>query len=141
MDEPTPSLEELEKQTFIDKEMIEDILIPGFSQAFRRGFDEDESIMIPSYVCRLPTGMETGTYLALDFGGTHLRVAAVTLLGDGKTDIEQKQYVIHEKLKTGTSESLFDWIADCTKNLLDKASIKSFEKNMHMGVTFGFPFK
>src|SRR5438045_3600160 len=141
MDEPTPSLDELEKQTFIDKGMIEDIIIPGFSRAYRHGFDEYESTMIPSYVSRLPTGMETGTYLALDLGGTHLRIAAVTLLGDGKSDIEQKQYVVPEKLKTGTAESLFDWIADGTKNLLDKASIKAFEKEMHMGVTFSFPIK
>jgi hexokinase len=140
MDEHAPSLEELERQTLIDEELIENILIPGFSLEYRRGFDENESIMIPSYVCRLPTGMETGTYLALDFGGTHLRVAAVTLLGDGKTDIEQKQHLIPEKLKTGTAESLFDWVADGTKNLLDKA-IKTFEKEMHMGVTFSFPIK
>jgi len=139
MDEPTPSLEELEKQTFITKEMIEDTIIPGFSRAYRHGFDEDESTMLPSYVCRLPTGMETGTYLALDFGGTNLRVAAVTLVGDGKTEIEQKQYIIPEELKSVPVETLFDWTADCTKELLTK--IKSLEKDMYMGVAFSFPIK
>jgi hexokinase len=139
MDEQTPSLEELEKQTFITKEFMEDTIIPGFSRAFRYGFDKDESTMIPSYICRLPTGMETGIYLALDLGGTNLRVAAVTLIGDGKTDIEQKQFVIPEELKTVPVETLFDWVADCTKDLLTK--IKSFEREMYMGVSFSFPIK
>lgn len=139
MDEPTQSLEELEKQTFISKEMIEDTIIPGFSRAYRYGFDEGESTMIPSYVCRLPTGMETGTYLAMDFGGTNLRVAAVTLLGDGKSEIEQKNYIIPEELKTGSVDLLFDWVADCTKELLIK--IKSVEVDMFMGVSFSFPIK
>ncbi|CAB4398365.1 hypothetical protein RhiirA5_52659 [Rhizophagus irregularis] len=139
MDEPTPSLEELEEQTFITKEYIEEKIIPGFTDAYRHGFDEDESTMIPSYVCRLPTGMETGTYLSLDLGGTNLRVAAVTLVGDGKTDIEQKQFVIPEELKTVPVETLFDWVADCAKDLLIK--IKSLEKEMYMGVSFSFPIK
>src|SRR5271156_3840934 len=125
MDEQTPSLDVLEKQTFIEKKKIEKTIIPGLSQAYRNGFDKDESTMIPSYVCRLPTGMETGTYLALDLGGTNFRIATVTLLGDGKTDVEQKQYIIPEELKTGTVESLFDWVADSTKGLFNKSSTKT----------------
>ncbi|CAI2164122.1 11438_t:CDS:2 [Funneliformis geosporum] len=142
MNEPALSLAELEKQTVFGKRELEDI-INGFLRSFRHGLDKDENTMIPSFVCRLPTGMETGTYLALDMGGTNLRVAAVTLLGDGKTDIEQKQYLIPEELKTGDAESLFNWIADGTKNLLDSAGIKAkyADKEMYMGVTFSFPIK
>ena len=32
--------------------------------------------MLPSYI-GLPTGKETGEYLALDFGGTNLRVVLI----------------------------------------------------------------
>jgi len=139
MNEPAPSLSELEKQTVLE---LEDI-INGFLLAFRHGLDKDETTMIPSYVCRLPTGSETGTYLALDVGGTNLRVAVVTLLGDGKTYIEQKQYLIPEELKTGTVDSFVDWIADGTKSFLDTVAVKAkiAEKDMYMGVTFSFPIK
>ncbi|CAG8690568.1 12397_t:CDS:2, partial [Funneliformis caledonium] len=142
MDEPTPSLVELEKQTAFGKRELEEIL-NGFSRSFRHGLDKDENTMIPSFVCRLPTGTETGTYLALDLGGTNLRVAAVTLLGDGKTEIEHKQYPIPEELKNGDAESFFNWIADGTKSLLDLPGVKAkiADKELYMGVTFSFPIK
>jgi hexokinase len=39
---------------------------------------------LPSYVTRLPNGHEQGTFLALDLGGTNLRVCEVVLEGNGK---------------------------------------------------------
>ena len=44
--------------------------------------------MLPGFVGR-PCGEETGRYLALDFGGTNLRVALVELCGGGRTRIEK----------------------------------------------------
>ena len=44
--------------------------------------------MLPGFVGR-PSGEETGRYLALDFGGTNVRVAAVELCGGGRTRIEK----------------------------------------------------
>ena len=38
--------------------------------------------MLKSYV-GLPSGKETGEYLALDFGGTNVRVSLIRLDGDG----------------------------------------------------------
>ncbi|RKP05132.1 hexokinase, partial [Thamnocephalis sphaerospora] len=35
--------------------------------------------MIPAYVVGRPTGEEKGTYLALDLGGTNLRVCSIQL--------------------------------------------------------------
>lgn len=46
--------------------------------------------MIPSYVQHIPSGSEKGTYLALDLGGTNLRVCEVTLLGDHKWTMKQQ---------------------------------------------------
>ena len=42
--------------------------------------------MLKSYV-GLPTGKETGEYLALDFGGTNVRVLRIRLEGEGKFEI------------------------------------------------------
>ncbi|EDN03157.1 conserved hypothetical protein [Histoplasma mississippiense (nom. inval.)] len=39
---------------------------------------------LPTPVTRLPTGQETGKYLAIDVGGTNFRVAFIELLGESK---------------------------------------------------------
>ena len=39
--------------------------------------------MIPSYVTALPSGNETGSFWAIDMGGSNLRVLETILLGGG----------------------------------------------------------
>ena len=51
--------------------------------------DQSSLRMLKSYV-GLPTGKETGEYLALDFGGTNLRVLRIKLLGEGKFEVLKK---------------------------------------------------
>ncbi|KAF0462447.1 actin-like ATPase domain-containing protein [Gigaspora margarita] len=143
MDEPALTLSALEKQMVFDRDKLQSI-IDGFIVAYHHGLTNDDTTMIPSYVSRLPTGAETGTYLSLDLGGTNLRVAAVTLLGDGKADIEQKKYVIPAELKVGHVEKLLDWVALGVKELLGCLGIQVEiinEKEMYMGVTFSFPIR
>ncbi|CAG8464389.1 1253_t:CDS:2 [Acaulospora colombiana] len=145
MDEPIPTLSELVQQTTIEDSKLQG-MIDDFLESFHYGLANDDSTMIPSYVSRLPTGKETGTYLSLDLGGMNLRVASVTLLGDGKTEIEQKAYVIPDELKVGPVEKLFDWIAlgikELQETLLTTAKGANDNKEeMPMGVTFSFPIR
>ena len=49
--------------------------------------------MLKSYI-GLPTGNETGEYLALDFGGTNLRVLRILLEGQGKYKILKKMKMV-----------------------------------------------
>ena len=49
--------------------------------------------MVKSYL-GLPTGDETGTYLALDFGGTNIRVSRIRLLGKHCFIVEKKSPVL-----------------------------------------------
>ncbi|KAK9700428.1 hypothetical protein K7432_012192 [Basidiobolus ranarum] len=93
---------------------------------------------IPSYVTSLPTGKETGTYLAIDLGGTNLRTAAVTLLGNGQVGVNMRKYPISTEIRQGEGAKLFDWIADCTAELLQDTTINVGTANLHMGVTFSF---
>ncbi|ORX91333.1 actin-like ATPase domain-containing protein [Basidiobolus meristosporus CBS 931.73] len=93
---------------------------------------------IPSFVTSLPTGKETGTYLAIDLGGTNLRTAAVTLLGDGQVGVNMRKYAISTDIREGEGTKLFDWIADCTAELLQDTTINVGTANLHMGVTFSF---
>ncbi|KAI3636555.1 hypothetical protein MIR68_005409 [Amoeboaphelidium protococcarum] len=96
---------------------------------------------LPSFVTKLPAGMETGTYLALDLGGTNLRVCEVALEGSGKFRLRQKKYVLSDEYKVSDSDALFGYIADCTKEFLDENMIKpnADGQPLLLGFTFSFP--
>lgn len=74
--------------------------------------------MIPTFVFGWPTGDERGDYLAVDLGGTNLRVCLVTLSGGGKFVITQTKYRLAEEMKHGTAEDLFDFCARSVANVL-----------------------
>lgn len=48
--------------------------------------------MIPSWVVEYPTGKESGDFLAIDLGGTNLRVVLIKLGGDRTFDSTQSKY-------------------------------------------------
>lgn len=97
--------------------------------------------MLKSYV-GLPTGKETGEYLALDFGGTNLRVLRIKLLGEGKFEVLKK---VAKPLKVegvydfigadSTAEEMFDFIAE----LVDEAVEGDHTTKYLLGHTFSFP--
>ena len=62
--------------------------------------------MLPAYVFGWPTGKEKGPYLALDLGGTNLRVCHVELEGDGKFEITQTMYRLTEEQKQEDGQKL-----------------------------------
>lgn len=87
-----------------------------------------------------PTGNETGTYLALDMGGTNLRVCEITLAEEkGEFDIIQSKYKMPEELKTGESEDLWEYIADCIQQFVEYHHEDEQIDKLHMGFTFSFP--
>lgn len=47
------------------------------------------------------------TFLALDLGGTNLRVCEVTLEGNHKFTLRQQKYKVSTELKTGEATVLF----------------------------------
>lgn len=52
------------------------------------------------------TGKEEGHFLALDLGGTNLRVVLVTLEGQGKYKTVSSKSRVSEELKTGPMRNL-----------------------------------
>ncbi|KAI6128442.1 hexokinase [Pisolithus croceorrhizus] len=68
--------------------------------------------MIPTFVRSTPDGSEKGTFLALDLGGTNLRVCEVNLHGDKTFSLRQQKYKVSDTLKTGEATTLFDYLAD-----------------------------
>lgn len=96
--------------------------------------------MLPSYLT-IPSGKETGKFLALDFGGTNVRVLLAELQGDGHftihahhsrplKDPQGKYNYISGK---STATDLFDFIA---RQIAEIASPDIFYP---LGHTFSFP--
>ena len=97
--------------------------------------------MLKSYV-GLPTGKETGEFLALDFGGTNVRVIRYRLEGEGHSKVIRH---VAEPLivageydyvgKGSTQEQMFDFLA----KLIDDAIEGDRETKFYLGHTFSFP--
>jgi hexokinase len=105
--------------------------------------------MIPTFVKGVPDGSETGTFLALDLGGTNLRVCEVTLLGDKTFSLRQQKYKVSETLKTGEVTTLFDYLADSVDAFLTDTPSQGPDSHVShadgdspyvpLALTFSFP--
>lgn len=140
-----------------------------FSEVYRHLALTSEEQFLPTPVTRLPTGQETGRYLAIDVGGSNLRVAFIELLGEAAdsdapaTDgldksretirkaqrqrvrrTLEKAWPIGEHLKKDKAEDLFSWIGDCiaevvADSLSSDATKSDIPEELDMGITFSFP--
>ncbi|KAF8986714.1 glucokinase [Haplosporangium bisporale] len=132
--------QETVNQFVLSKDQVQKI-VDGLTEELVEGLSTSDPKNItqqPSYITRLPTGKETGLYLAIDMGGTNLRTAAVHLLGDGQVGVTMEKHEITQELKTGTGEAMFNWIADCLASLLKTVAVDMGNTDLHMGVTFSF---
>lgn len=96
--------------------------------------------MNPTWCMGFPDGHETGTFLALDMGGTNLRVCEI-ILTDAKSefDIIQYKYRMPEELKTGDAEELWEYIADCLMQFLESHHQGEQVEKFNLGFTFSYP--
>ncbi|KAJ2890591.1 hypothetical protein IWW38_004049 [Coemansia aciculifera] len=116
-------------------------IIKGMHKSMKTGLDHDDSDalpMIPTYVCGRPTGKETGTFLALDLGGTNLRVCQVTLNGDTTYSLVQQKFTITQDAK---ESRLWDFIAECVGVFLEEHDLhpEAGRRTIPCGYTFSFP--
>ncbi|KAL5115263.1 hexokinase [Pleosporales sp. CAS-2024a] len=96
--------------------------------------------MIPTWCMAFPDGHETGSYLALDMGGTNLRVCEVTLTEEkGEFEIIQSKYRMPEELKTGTADELWGYIADCLQQFIEYHHENEKIEHLPLGFTFSYP--
>ncbi|MBU4370980.1 MAG: hypothetical protein KKH02_06015 [Proteobacteria bacterium] len=132
-------LSDLESLFSVTPQEVREIMF-HFHEEMRRGLAGGKSSlkMIPSFVGR-PKGTEKGDFLALDLGGTNVRVLAVALDGNGNATLAAvSRFVIPSETIGGAGDKLFDFIVDC---------IQSFLKEHHAGMpqaydlafTFSFP--
>ena len=105
--------------------------------------------MLPSHNYILPTGKERGTYLALEVGGSNLRVALVDLGGrkNGKPILKirrSENSPITMAVRRLEGLEFFDWIAERIREMLamDKeAYSQMLSKPLRMGVAWAFPIE
>lgn len=140
-----------------------------FSSTYRHLALTSDEQFLPTPVTQLPTGQETGRYLAIDVGGSNLRVAFIELLGEAvesdgppadasersRDTIRKAQrqrvkrtleraWPIQEHLKMDKAEDLFAWIGDCiaevvAESLTSDSTKKDIPAELDMGITFSFP--
>jgi hexokinase len=132
-------------QFTVSKEELNTIAA-NFRQDLKIGLknpDDSSLRMLKSYV-GLPTGKETGEYLAMDFGGTNVRILKIRLDGDGKYEIVKK---VGKPLRV---EGEYDYIGvgskakdmfDLFAGLIDEAIDGDHETKYLLGHTFSFPSK
>lgn len=124
-------------------EMIREVAT-NFRKDLQIGLKDPKSSsmrMLKSYV-GLPSGDEKGEFLALDFGGTNVRVIRYRLEGNGKSEIIKH---VAEPLivageydyvgKGSTAEQMFDFLA----RLIDDTIGGDHETKFYLGHTFSFP--
>ncbi|KAF8520336.1 hexokinase [Hysterangium stoloniferum] len=122
------------------------MIVEAFKETLDKGLKENDQIvpMIPTFVFGWPTGNEKGDYLAVDLGGTNLRVCLVTLEGGGKFELTQAKYRLTEEQKQEDGQKLFDFCAECLgvfiKTQLDE-EISKIEpgQELPLGFTFSYP--
>ena len=162
-------LQDFLKPLLLDEATIHELAFQ-FSRTYtERALNSDEQFL-PTPVTKLPSGEETGQYLAIDVGGSNLRVAFIELLGEsvegdaavaGKERSREtikkaqrprfrrhleKAWPIGEHLKIDKADDLFRWIGDCIAEVVaDKINADDGKievpDQLTMGVTFSFPMK
>lgn len=117
-------------------------IMKDFHSEMTKGLRQKKSSlkMIPTYVDN-PSGSERGRFIALDLGGTNFRILLLELKGKGKIiKLAEEKFVLEKKYTTGSARGLFDFIAGCIKDFIDKQDSR-LAQGLNIGFTFSFPVK
>jgi hexokinase len=105
--------------------------------------------MLPSYNHQLPNGNERGHYLALDVGGSTLRVALVQLrgrmpkVGEESGIVSIRNFAITPTIKSLEGMAFFDWMASRIKETLAEQyeHLNNSEQPLLMSMAWSFPIE
>ena len=169
---PPPDEREQDLEDFVKPLILSDSTVHNLAYQFSQVYSDlaihSDEQFLPTPVTQLPSGHETGQFLAIDVGGTNLRVAFVDLLGESADPgvsvngadrsretirnaqrprvrrLLEKAWPIGEHLKMDQTEDLFAWIGDCIAEVVgDKLAADAGKipppKDLQMGITFSFP--
>ncbi|KAM3122652.1 hexokinase [Candidozyma auris] len=133
-------IHEMEKMFTVSGETL-DKISDHFASELTKGLSKagGNIPMIPGWVVDYPTGEEKGEYLAIDLGGTNLRVVLVSLLGNHKFDTTQSKYALPKHMRTAKSEELWSFIADCLAKFIEEFFPDGVKSPLPLGFTFSYP--
>jgi hexokinase len=112
---------------------------------FRKRLQDCSTCMLPSYNHTLPSGNEKGTYLALDVGGSTLRVALVELcgrwsVGEPMRIKAMESWSIDEPIKALEGDAFFDWMAARIEEMLRQGKhTHDGDAPLSTGLAWSFP--
>lgn len=150
----TQVLSQLEIDLTISKTHILNIA-SGFQDHMERGLSGSISSlkMFPSYL-QAPSGKETGTFLALDLGGSNARAAIVKLQGERKflqlhriaQPLSEPESGRDLRSSSATAKDLFDFLAGIIHNVLSTSPLGSAlnsgtSEPFPLGFAFSFPYR
>lgn len=112
---------------------------------FRDKLQTSMACMLPSYNHQLPAGHEVGQYLALDVGGSTLRIALVELRGRGAKGRESEivrlsSFVIDADIRNLEGMAFFDWMAERILETICKDG-EDPSRPMPVAVSWSFPIE
>lgn len=113
-------------------------------QQFRSCLQSSPVCMLPSYNHALPSGAETGTFLALDVGGSTFRVALIELRGHGEMEILRvSSSHIDNQVKLLEGTLFFDWMAAKIDLMLSDvgSTYGRADTPLPMGLSWSFPIE
>lgn len=109
-----------------------------FDEGLSRSDHTSSVKMLITFVHSLPNGSkeEEGDFMALDLGGTNLRVLLVKIKDGKDTQTAVKKSVLSKELITKTQEVLFNHIATEVASFVKEQGIETV---LPLGLTFSFP--
>lgn len=125
-------------------------LSEGLKKQFIERLQSDVECMLPSYSHQLPTGDESGQFLALDVGGSTLRVALVELSGrdeQGKQSskiLSMRNFFIGKDVKDLAGTLFFDWMASRIIETLSADELQKAhnpDEPLPMALAWSFPIE
>ncbi|XP_020830805.1 hexokinase-1 isoform X1 [Phascolarctos cinereus] len=127
----------------LSDEMLNEIT-KRFKKAMINGLSRNYNItasvkMLPTFVRSIPDGSEKGDFIALDLGGSSFRILRVQVSHEKNQTVqmESEVYETPENIMNGSGTQLFDHVAECLGDFMEKKNIK--DKNLPVGFTFSFP--
>lgn len=133
-------LNDLKKSFLFSQAAILDVAT-NFKAEMLNGLTGTSSLkMLPTFL-KIPLGKEKGQYLAIDFGGTNIRLQLVELLGKGSFQNKETISFRLKDLEAGhdlttkqtSATEMFDFIVTNLMTLIKK------DKPYALGHTFSFP--
>ena len=142
---------------------IEDVTLQSLARSLSATYNhlalhsDDQFLATP--ITQLPDGSEQGLYLAMDFGGSNLRVGFIELLG-GRSDasgassaegsdvgpfpenfrkLNEQKWAIGKHLKVDKVEDLFDWVGECIAKVVATYEGGTLPSEIPLAITFSFP--